>query len=72
MSFPTGLHVDKSLDVPSTDLKPLSEYDEATLKSYDPEAVHGMPISLQLVGKRLQEEKILDVAERVCQDLKWI
>lgn len=35
----------------------------------DPEAVHGLPVSLQLVGRRLEEEKVLAIAGRVCKDL---
>jgi len=30
-----------------------------------------MPISLQLAGRRLQEEKMLEVADRVVKDLVW-
>lgn len=71
VSFPTGLHVDKDIDSRMADHKALNEVDEATQREYDPALVHGLPISLQLVGRRLQEEKILDVAERVCSDLAW-
>jgi amidase len=71
VSFPTGLHVDKELDVVPADFKPLSDLDETTAKDYDAAAVHGMPISLQLTGRRLQEEKILEVADRVVKDLVW-
>lgn len=31
----------------------------------DPELYHGAPVGLQLVGRRLQEEKMLVLAEHV-------
>ena len=68
VSFPTGLYADKELDKPSIHT-PLGEMDEACQKGYDAEAVHGMPISLQLAGRRLQEEKMLEVAEVICRDI---
>lgn len=70
VSFPTGLHVDKEKDVLSAEAKDdLSDWDKMTREGYNAAAVHGMPISLQLVGRRLQEEKMLDLAERVVNDL---
>lgn len=33
----------------------------------DPELYHGAPVGLQLVGRRLQEEKILTLAEHIGQ-----
>lgn len=71
VSFPTGLHVDEKVDTVPSGFKALSEIDETTAKEYDAAAVHGMPISLQLVGGRLQEEKMLEIAERVVKDLDW-
>jgi amidase len=71
VSFPTGLHADEKLDAVPEDFKALSEIDETTAKEYDAAAVHGMPISLQLAGRRLQEEKMLEVADRVVKDLVW-
>lgn len=35
----------------------------------DAAAVHGMPVSLQLTGRRLQEEKVLAVTEKVLEAL---
>jgi len=36
----------------------------------DAAAVHGMPVSLQLTGRKLQEEKVLAVTQRVLEALK--
>lgn len=71
VSFPTGLYVDQAVDVVSSDHKPLSEIDATTQREYEPATVHGQPINLQLVGQRLQEEKMLEVADRVVKDLVW-
>ncbi|KAF8306772.1 amidase [Clavulina sp. PMI_390] len=39
--------------------KPLSTLDERIWKSYEPKKFSGGPVSLQLVGRRLEEEKVL-------------
>ncbi len=39
-------------------------------KKDDAATVHGMPISLQLTGRRLQEEKVLAVTQRVLEALQ--
>ncbi|KAJ9625620.1 hypothetical protein H2203_004379 [Taxawa tesnikishii (nom. ined.)] len=67
-SFPTGMHVDKALDK-KADVKPLSDTDAQIQAEYNAEAVHGMPISLQLVASRLEEEKVLAMTKIVLQAL---
>lgn len=67
VSFPSGLYVDKTVDTPLANYKALSEFCQATYDSYDAEAIHGMPVSLQLVAKRLEEEKVLAMTEKVLQ-----
>jgi amidase len=47
----------------------LSEFCQAAYDSYDAAAVHGMPVSLQLVAKRLEEEKVLAMTATVLQAL---
>ena len=68
-SFPTGLYADKELDVYPSDFKALGKDDEVTYSDYDPAAVHDIPISLQLTGRRLEDEKILALTEKVCADI---
>ncbi|KAK5104864.1 hypothetical protein LTR62_002647 [Meristemomyces frigidus] len=68
-SFPTGITANKEKDTYAQHFKSFGEVDDVTKRDYDAEAVHGMPVSLQLVGKRLEEERILDVTQRVVQDL---
>ena len=39
-------------------------------KHYDAEKMHGLPVGVQVVGRRLQEEKVLAVMERVAKVLE--
>ena len=68
-SFPTGLYGDKDVDVYSKDFKALGEMDEVTRKDYDPGEIDGIPISLQLTARRLEDENVVALTERVCGDL---
>ncbi|KAI1075386.1 amidase [Whalleya microplaca] len=64
ISFPTGVKVDKSVDVPLGDTyKSLTELDKAIQSEYNAEAVHGMPVNLQLVAQRLEEEKCIEMCK---------
>ncbi|OAA58738.1 acetamidase [Cordyceps fumosorosea ARSEF 2679] len=69
VSFPTRLTVDRSVDVVGQDYEPLSDTCEAINAEYDPELLDGMPISLQLVAGKLEEEKLLGMTEMVLQAL---
>ncbi|TQN63724.1 Acetamidase [Colletotrichum shisoi] len=70
VSFPTGLSADESLDVLlDSHGTPLGPDCEAVIAQYDPSAVHGMPISLQLVARRLEEEKAIAMVGRVLEVL---
>lgn len=68
-TFPVTF-ADKTLD-PAVDVsvfKGLSDLDNQIQAEYDAVVYHGAPVSLQLVGRRLEEEKVLemvDVVERV-------
>lgn len=35
------------------------------MKHYDSVAMHGLPVGVQVVGRRLEEEKVLAVMKRV-------
>ena len=58
-------NVDKKIDVVNKSFKPVSEQDRETQNDYDPELYHGAPVAVQLVGRRLQEEKVLALSEYV-------
>ena len=42
--------------------QPRNSIDECVWGLYDPERMHGHPIGLQIVGRRLEEEKVLAAA----------
>ncbi|KAL7904142.1 amidase signature domain-containing protein [Trichoderma velutinum] len=69
VSFPSGVKADKNLDERLVGHIPLSNLDALTQKHYDPMDMHGLPISLQLTAKRLQEEKLLAMVEMIERDL---
>jgi amidase len=85
ISFPTGLTADKEVDLLPPHQESLGELDREiqskcrlSLSSLiymltyidDAAAVHGMPVSLQLTGRRLQEEKVLAMTQRVLEALE--
>ncbi|GAA5885685.1 hypothetical protein JCM6882_007527 [Rhodosporidiobolus microsporus] len=44
---------------------PLGETDEEVREDYDPVTTAGMPISLQIVGRRWKDEELLAICERI-------
>lgn len=60
-------HVDKDLDQLPFDfnMKNLNGVARGAYKHYDATAMHGLPVAVQVVGQRLQEEKVLALMERV-------
>ena len=60
-------HVDKSLDqLPSHfSLKELNGVAQGAYKLYDATAMHGLPVGVQIVGQRLEEEKVLAIMKRI-------
>ncbi|KAI1938366.1 hypothetical protein LOZ12_003475 [Ophidiomyces ophidiicola] len=68
LAFPCAATADQARDVPDT-RPPLSDLDRLVQLEYDPAAVHAMPVSLQLVARRLDEERLLMIARRVLDAL---
>lgn len=60
-------HVDKALDqLPATfRFKDLNGVAKGAYLHYDADRMHGLPVAVQVVGQRLQEEKVLAILERV-------
>jgi amidase len=56
---------DSTIDVKDANYVPLNELDATVQAEYDPKAYHGAPIAVQVIGKRLSEEKTLAIAEEV-------
>ncbi|KAK7914029.1 amidase [Apiospora marii] len=59
--------VDKDLDkLPSTfNIKKLNGVARGAYKHYDATAMHGLPVAVQIVGRRLEEEKVLEYMKKV-------
>lgn len=57
--------VDKVVDVFEDDFKPISGHDSDNHKLYDPEEFHGLPVGLQLVGRRFEDEKVLRILDQL-------
>jgi len=54
---------DRDLDKVGPDFTPLTEKDRMNMASYDAEAYHGAPAGVLLIGKRLDEERLLSMAQ---------
>jgi len=68
VSFPSGVTAHKDADKPLS-VEPLSELCGTVQGLYNEDSVHDMPISLQLVARRLEEEKVLMMTEVVLEAL---
>lgn len=55
--------IDQEKDVPLQDFKPMSSQDEWNHSMYSPERFVDAPVSLQLVGRRYDDEKIFEAFE---------
>lgn len=60
-------HVDKTLDgLPAGfNIKKLNGVAQGAYKLYDAQAMHGLPVGVQVVGRRLEEEKVLAAMKRL-------
>lgn len=60
-------HVDKELDELPKDFtfKNLNGIAKGAYMHYNAAHMHGLPVGIQIVGQRLQEEKVLAVMERI-------
>ncbi|KAH8816971.1 amidase signature domain-containing protein [Xylogone sp. PMI_703] len=59
----------KELDPMDYGYTPRNDDDKAAFEAYDADIYDGVPVGIQLVGRRLQEEKMLAVAEYVSKAL---
>ncbi len=60
-------HVDKDLDRLPKDfsIKKLNGVARGAYKLYDADKMHGLPVGVQVVGRRLEEEKVIAVMKRI-------
>jgi amidase len=63
------MHVQAS-DVKDTSYKPVNELDQDNYNIYDPKLFEGAPVSVQLIGRSMHEEKLLAVAIAVDRAVK--
>ncbi|KAL4931441.1 amidase signature domain-containing protein [Aspergillus undulatus] len=64
MVLPLEMYADKSIDE-KTDLAPFNELDARIQELYNPELFHGLPLSVQLIGRRFEDERLLAISEAV-------
>ncbi|KAL4965147.1 amidase signature domain-containing protein [Aspergillus stella-maris] len=60
---------DQEIDIVSSNFKALNEEDRLSMEYYDPERYHGAPAAVQLIGRRLDEERLLSLAQIVVKAL---
>ncbi|KAG6910723.1 hypothetical protein DXG01_008254 [Tephrocybe rancida] len=58
-------HVDRLQDELPPKFRPRQSIEKAVYKMYDAKAMHGLPVGVQVVGKRLEEEWVLRGMETV-------
>ncbi len=60
-------HVDRAKDqLPATfRFQDLNGVAKGAYKHYNADKMHGLPVAVQIVGQRLQEEKVLAVMQRI-------
>jgi hypothetical protein len=52
--------VDRALDKSPLPFRPRNKVERDAYKCYDADDMHGLPIGVQVVGRRLEEEKVLE------------
>lgn len=60
--------MDKARDL--KEFKPINDLDGRIQREYDPSFYHGAPVSLQVAGRRLEEEKVLEMTAVIAEALK--
>ncbi|KAK4946115.1 hypothetical protein LTR66_010635 [Elasticomyces elasticus] len=63
--FPTGLHVEPELDKREDEYQARNADDQFNYNRYEPERYRDTPISLQLVGRRYEDEKVMEAFELI-------
>ncbi|OOQ84519.1 acetamidase [Penicillium brasilianum] len=69
-SFPSGYYTNAEIDGPYVNHAPLSETDKKIQRDYNPILSDKAPISFQIVGRKMQEEKTLMMTDIVYRTLK--
>ncbi|KAG8420588.1 hypothetical protein J3459_010912 [Metarhizium acridum] len=72
ISLQLGLTVDKNIDQKYSNFGPFSKEDARLESLYDPEAFHGLPLSLRLAARKFEDEKLLAIAELLHPVMKGV
>ncbi|RDW72330.1 uncharacterized protein DSM5745_07502 [Aspergillus mulundensis] len=64
MALPLGMFADKNIDE-KVDIAPFNALDAEIHDIYDEDSFDGLPLSVQLIGRRFEDEKLLAVSEVV-------
>lgn len=70
-TFPVTF-ADAALDPVRENWTPLNEFDGKLQADYDPSFYHGTPVTLQCVGRRLEDEKVLEMTGIIAEALKSV
>ncbi|KAH9474405.1 Acetamidase [Psilocybe cubensis] len=70
LAIPTGLSVDAALDVKKLPHTFFTEQDKANYEFYEVEKFRDAPISIQLIGRNMEEEAIISIGEIVETSLR--
>jgi Asp-tRNA(Asn)/Glu-tRNA(Gln) amidotransferase A subunit family amidase len=62
--------VDETIDVPEKGFQPMSPQDKENHQLYNASEVHGVPVSLQLVGRRFDDEKVLRILQYAIEHVR--
>ncbi|PTB71699.1 amidase [Trichoderma longibrachiatum ATCC 18648] len=65
ISIPLNETVDKRLEVPMPLEECYSDLDRSIHELYDAERFHGLPLAVQLLGQRFEDEKLLALADEL-------
>lgn len=65
ISIPLNESADKNIDVAMPLGDCYNELDQSIQKLYDAEKFHGLPLAVQLMGQRFEDEKLLALAEEI-------
>ncbi|OQE24076.1 hypothetical protein PENFLA_c010G01449 [Penicillium flavigenum] len=64
VALPLGMFVDKEIDR-KVQVTPFNAHDADLQDMYDADSFHGLPLEVQLIGRRFEDEKLLAVSEVV-------
>ncbi|KAK3349053.1 amidase signature domain-containing protein [Lasiosphaeria hispida] len=74
LDFPTVVvpvtFADQSVDRVESRFRPFTEIDKKNMEAYDAAVYHGAPAAVQVVGRRLSEERVLSLAQVVVDALE--